>query len=77
MVMEKRPDVKIKGLDILERSQTYIPVEQFDGSSIPCGDGAFDVAIFVDVLHHTIDGQPNAETYGSRRQFPLRSGATV
>lgn len=55
MVMEKRPDVKIKGLDILERSQTYIPVEQFDGSSIPCGDGAFDVAIFVDVLHHTID----------------------
>jgi SAM-dependent methyltransferase len=55
LIMQKRPDVKIKGVDILRRSQTQIPVEWFDGEVIPYGDGSFEVAMFVDVLHHTID----------------------
>jgi SAM-dependent methyltransferase len=55
LIMQKRPDVKIKGVDILGRSQTHIPVECFDGKVIPYGDGTFEVAMFVDVLHHTID----------------------
>jgi ubiquinone/menaquinone biosynthesis C-methylase UbiE len=55
LIMQKRPDVKIKGVDILERSQTQIPVEWFDGEVIPYGDGSFEVTMFVDVLHHTID----------------------
>jgi len=55
LIMQKRPDVKIKGVDILGRSQTQIPVEQFDGEVIPYGDGTFEVTMLVDVLHHTID----------------------
>src|SRR5919108_1423747 len=55
LIMQKRPDIKIKGVDILKRGQTRIPVESFDGEIIPYGDGTFDVAMFVDVLHHTID----------------------
>jgi len=55
LIMEKRPDVTIKGLDILRRSQTWIPVEWFDGEVIPYGNGTFEVAMFVDVLHHTMD----------------------
>src|SRR5262245_8551435 len=27
LMMQKRPDIKIKGVDILQRSQTQIPVE--------------------------------------------------
>jgi ubiquinone/menaquinone biosynthesis C-methylase UbiE len=55
LIMQKRPDVKIKGVDILGRSQTQIPVERFDGEVIPYGDGSFEITMFVDVLHHTLD----------------------
>jgi SAM-dependent methyltransferase len=55
LIMQKRPDVKIRGVDIVGRSQTQIPVEQFDGKVIPYGDGSFEVTMLVDVLHHTID----------------------
>jgi SAM-dependent methyltransferase len=55
LIIQKRSDVDIKGVDILRRSQTRIPVEWFDGKVIPYDDGTFDVTMFVDVLHHTID----------------------
>ena len=55
LIMQKRPDVKIKGVDVLGRTQTQIPVEWFDGEVIPYGDGSFEVTMFVDVLHHTLD----------------------
>jgi hypothetical protein len=32
-----------------------VTVKKFDGRSIPCGDGNFDVVIFIDVLHRTDD----------------------
>jgi SAM-dependent methyltransferase len=52
---EKRPDVKIRGIDVLVQEQSHIPVEQFDGRTIPHADASFDVVMFVDVLHHTED----------------------
>ena len=52
---KKRLDVHIAGLDVLIRSQHYIPVTQFDGYTIPHDDATFDVVMFVDVLHHTED----------------------
>ncbi|HEX4950785.1 MAG TPA: class I SAM-dependent methyltransferase [Blastocatellia bacterium] len=55
LIMQKRPDVNIEGIDILVRPQTYIPVMPFDGEKIPHEDASFDVVMFVDVLHHTND----------------------
>jgi len=55
LIMQKRPDIKIQGIDVLIRSQTYIPVTKFDGKKIPYDDSSFDVVMFVDVLHHTED----------------------
>lgn len=55
LVMRMRPDVRIEGIDVLVRPDTAIPVHLFDGQTIPFADGAFDVAIVVDVLHHTDD----------------------
>lgn len=55
MIMEQRPDVTIEGIDIQVRDKTHIPVSTFDGISIPFADNAFDVVMFVDVLHHTND----------------------
>lgn len=55
VIASKRPDVSIRGLDVLPREQSHIPVQIFDGRKIPFEDGAFDVVLFVDVLHHTDD----------------------
>ena len=55
LVMRMRPDVRIEGIDVLVRPGTAIPVHRYDGHHIPFADSAFDVAIVVDVLHHTDD----------------------
>ena len=54
-ILESRGDIVIKGVDVLARSQSYFPVDLFDGQTIPADDGSFDVVMFVDVLHHTED----------------------
>jgi SAM-dependent methyltransferase len=55
LVADKRPDISIQGIDASVRKGTAIPVEKFDGASIPYGGGSFDVVMFFDVLHHTDD----------------------
>jgi len=55
LIVQKRPDVRIVGLDVLVRDELHIPVERFDGQHIPHGRGEFDIVMFVDVLHHTDD----------------------
>ncbi len=52
-IMALRPDIGIEGIDVLVRPGTEIPVTEFDGDTIPWGDNHFDIALFVDVLHHT------------------------
>jgi SAM-dependent methyltransferase len=51
-VMDARPDLTIRGVDVLARATAHIPVTLFDGVTIPHGDGEFDAAMMVDVLHH-------------------------
>jgi SAM-dependent methyltransferase len=64
-IMQLRPDVTIEGIDVLVRPNTDIPVTEFDGKIIPMADGQFDVALIVDVLHHTDD--PTALMAEARR----------
>ncbi len=52
LIMQRRPDVNIEGIDILQRKKTHIRVTQFDGDNIPFKDNEFDVVMFVDVIHH-------------------------
>jgi SAM-dependent methyltransferase len=52
LIMRERPNLEIRGIDVLVRPQTHIPVVEFDGTSIPHADASFDVVLFVDVLHH-------------------------
>jgi SAM-dependent methyltransferase len=56
-LMRRRPDVTIEGIDTLVRPETAIRVHEYDGHVIPFGDGEFDAAILVDVIHHA-DDQP-------------------
>lgn len=53
LVAKARPDITVRGLDVLERDHSYIPVMSFDGEVIPYDDATFDGVMFVDVLHHT------------------------
>jgi SAM-dependent methyltransferase len=54
-LMRRRPDIQIRGVDVLVRPAPAIPVEHYDGARLPCADASVDVVLFVDVLHHTDD----------------------
>jgi SAM-dependent methyltransferase len=55
LIQQRRPDVRIEGIDVLMRPHTHIPVRFFDGCNIPFDDNSFGAVMFVDVLHHTQD----------------------
>lgn len=50
-----RPDITIRGIDVLPRDQAAISTEIFDGRTIPFPDASFEAVLFIDVLHHTED----------------------
>jgi SAM-dependent methyltransferase len=52
---DRRPDLEIRGLDVRVRPDAAIPVDPYDGRSIPHADGSFDSVLLVDVLHHAVD----------------------
>lgn len=51
----RRPDIRVCGVDVLIRPGAAIPVARFDGVTVPVRDAGVDVALIVDVLHHTDD----------------------
>jgi SAM-dependent methyltransferase len=53
LIMRRRPGLEISGIDVVMRGRAHIPVEHFDGTTIPFEDDSFDVVMLVDVLHHT------------------------
>lgn len=53
LLLDLRPDLSLRAVDVLPRPVTHVPVETFDGEHLPCGPGAVDVVLFADVLHHT------------------------
>jgi SAM-dependent methyltransferase len=53
LVQRAKPDASIMGIDVMVRPDTHIPVQKFDGRTIPFDDATFDAVMFVDVLHHT------------------------
>ena len=48
-----RPDLSVRGVDVLVREDAAIEVEAFDGQTLPVPDDGVDAVLFVDVLHHT------------------------
>jgi SAM-dependent methyltransferase len=56
-LLRSRPDLSIRGLDVMLRESSQIAVELFDGVRIPAEDNSYDIALLVDVLHHTDDPQ--------------------
>lgn len=72
LLRSKRLDIEIRGVDVLVRPGTHIPVEMFDGTNLPFQDDSFDVVLFSDVLHHTNDPlSPQREARRVARQRVL------
>jgi SAM-dependent methyltransferase len=55
LLHEKRPDLVVEGIDVLQRDKTWLPIRQFDGRAIPANAKSVDLVMFIDVLHHTDD----------------------
>lgn len=55
LVLRHRPDLEVRGLEVGVRAATVIPVDEFDGHTLPCPDASFDAVLLVDVLHHADD----------------------
>jgi SAM-dependent methyltransferase len=46
---------RVTGVDVLVRPATVIPVTAYDGATLPFEDGACEVVVLSDVLHHAVD----------------------
>lgn len=57
LIAGHRPDVEVRGIEVQVRESAAIPVEPFDGRTIPFGDGTFDAVSLIDVLHHAEDAR--------------------
>ena len=57
-IADARPDLRIEGVEVMARPTCRIPCREFDGTTLPFPDAAYDVCLFVDVLHHTTDPVP-------------------
>jgi SAM-dependent methyltransferase len=57
-ILQRRPDLRIEGVDVLIRTSTAIPVREFDGTNLPFDRGAYDVVMLCDVIHHIADAGP-------------------
>ena len=65
VLLRRRPDIVLQGIDVLIRDRTRIPVQPFDGRILPFGDACFDAVVLVDTLHHSAD--PRALLAEARR----------
>src|ERR1700675_2978115 len=54
-IAQLRPDISIKGVEVMVRPGCKIACHPFDGSQLPFPDNSVDVSMLVDVLHHTSD----------------------
>ena len=55
LLAARLPQTTFQGIDVLVRDDTHVPVEYFDGTTIPMEDNSVDTVMMVDVLHHTDD----------------------
>lgn len=55
LVMRRRPELHVVGIETRARPVTSIPVTEFDGKTIPFESASCDAVIIVDVLHHAYD----------------------
>ncbi len=56
-LMEAKPNLKITGVETVQRPDCIIPNQKYDGTTLPFADKSVDYVILINVLHH-VDDQP-------------------
>lgn len=54
-IADRRPDLRMEGVDLKVREHTHVPVGPFDGEHLPQPAGSYDAVLLVDVLHHAAE----------------------
>lgn len=54
-LLQRRPDVRLEGVDTLVRAGAKVRVTGFDGDVLPFEAASFEVVLLVDTLHHARD----------------------
>ena len=54
-INQERIDLSFVGIDVLLRKEAYIPVQAFNGRTIPFSSDSMEAVMLVDVLHHADD----------------------
>jgi SAM-dependent methyltransferase len=55
LLLDRRSDLRIEGVDVHMRDKTWLPVKLFDGLNLSYPAASFDAVMLIDVLHHTPD----------------------
>lgn len=55
LILDLRPDLQIHGIDINIDSGSAIPIDLYDGKTIPFDTDSWDICMASDVLHHCDD----------------------
>jgi len=55
LLLERRPDLQLRGVDVIPAATSHLPVAIFDGERLPYPDAAFDSVMLIDTLHHSRD----------------------
>ncbi|NUO54171.1 MAG: class I SAM-dependent methyltransferase [Polyangiaceae bacterium] len=48
---------RVEGVDVLVQPHGQVPTRSYDGEHLPFEDGAFDVVLLSDVLHHVVSAE--------------------
>ena len=69
LIERNKPTLRVCGLEVMPRPSSHIECLSYDGKTIPMKDSSFDVCLFVDVLHHTLNIE---ELLGEARRVTRR-----
>lgn len=58
LLREAVPQLRVAGAEVAPRAKCAVECKPFDGRHLPFADASFDICLFVDVLHHTLDPLP-------------------
>ena len=53
--LQERKACEVQLVDVVDRNETTLPLQLYDGRKLPYASNAFDVAVLVFVLHHTLN----------------------
>lgn len=53
--LQERKACAVQLVDVIDRNETTLPLQLYDGKKLPYSSDAFDAAVLVFVLHHTLN----------------------